>query len=219
MSGDGYAGGSPHVHLVCSEGYVVVGGAGTVQTLSGDGFREYPLEEGTVLWFQPGVIHRLTTKESLELVVVMQNSGLPEAGDAVLTFPPANLVNRGAYERAANIIENGSQSLELARRRRDKAVTGFTQLSAEVRAGRLESLNDFLDQAGALVAPRAAIWSTMIAEGPQRDVEDSLSRLRALAAGEYSHLLRSRVDVLENPPAQTLGMCGFLAAYDPMRSA
>lgn len=39
---DGVCGGSPHLHLVCTEAYVVTGGRGAVQTLSPDGYREIP---------------------------------------------------------------------------------------------------------------------------------------------------------------------------------
>src|SRR5690242_19988572 len=88
---DGLVGGPPHMHLTCSEGYVVTAGEGLVQTLTTKGYEETPLSAGTVAWFPPGTIHRLVNRGGLQLVVVVQNSGLPEAGDAVLTFPPAVL--------------------------------------------------------------------------------------------------------------------------------
>lgn len=34
---DGVCGGTPHLHLVCSEAYVVTGGRGAVQTLTASG--------------------------------------------------------------------------------------------------------------------------------------------------------------------------------------
>ena len=38
---DGVCGGSPHLHLVCTEAYVVTGGRGAVQTLTvADGYRD-----------------------------------------------------------------------------------------------------------------------------------------------------------------------------------
>ncbi|GAB3933930.1 hypothetical protein GCM10027614_05990 [Micromonospora vulcania] len=39
---DGLVGGTPHVHLCCTEGYVVTDGEGAVQTLTATGFRETP---------------------------------------------------------------------------------------------------------------------------------------------------------------------------------
>ena len=56
---DGACGGSPHVHLVCTEAYVVAAGAGAVQTLGGDGYLETPLRPDDVVWFAPGTVHRL----------------------------------------------------------------------------------------------------------------------------------------------------------------
>ena len=100
---DGLHGGSPHVHLACTEGYVVVGGFGRVQTLSAAGFAETVLTPLTVAWFSPGVIHRLVNEQDLRIVVMMQNAGLPEAGDAVLTFPSHVLADPAAYARAASL--------------------------------------------------------------------------------------------------------------------
>jgi mannose-6-phosphate isomerase-like protein (cupin superfamily) len=78
---DGRCGGTPHMHLACSEGYVVTGGHGVVQTLTASGFEATRLQAGTVDWFTPGTIHRLVNEGDLRITVLMQNSGLPEAGD------------------------------------------------------------------------------------------------------------------------------------------
>ncbi|MZD03562.1 cupin domain-containing protein, partial [Streptomyces sp. SID5785] len=84
---DGLCGGTPHIHLTCSEGYVVIGGRGAVHTLTAEGHRRTPLTAGTVAWFTPGTVHRLVNEDgALRIVVLMQNGGLPEAGDAVLTL-------------------------------------------------------------------------------------------------------------------------------------
>jgi mannose-6-phosphate isomerase-like protein (cupin superfamily) len=85
---DGLPGGSAHVHLASTEGYLVLSGAGRLQTLSERGYAQTPLHPGDCLWFTPGTIHRLVNDSELRLLVVMQNAGLPEHGDAVLTFPP-----------------------------------------------------------------------------------------------------------------------------------
>ncbi|HJP80470.1 MAG TPA: cupin domain-containing protein [Pseudonocardiaceae bacterium] len=103
---DGVCGGSPHLHLACTEAYVVVGGRGAVQTLTAAGLTETPLSAGTVVWFSPGTIHRAVNHDgALRIVVLMQNSGLPEAGDAVF----------------AGVVDEAS-----ARARRDLAVRGFS---------------------------------------------------------------------------------------------
>lgn len=56
---DGLVGGSPHLHFACAEAYLVIKGRGSVQTLSSEGFREIPLLTGSLVWFTPGLIHRL----------------------------------------------------------------------------------------------------------------------------------------------------------------
>ena len=81
---DGLPGGSAHVHLASTEGYVVASGAGRLQTLGERGYAETALRPGDCLWFTPGTIHRLVNEGDLRLFVVMQNAGLPEHGDAVL---------------------------------------------------------------------------------------------------------------------------------------
>ncbi|MFF8846268.1 cupin domain-containing protein [Streptomyces sp. NPDC015127] len=122
---DGLCGGTPHMHLVCSEAYVVIDGSGSVQTLTTCGFADTPLHPGDVVRFTPGTIHRLVNDGGLRLVVLMQNSGLPEAGDAVFTFPAPVLADPHAYQAAAALT--GDQAAA-ARRRRDLALEGFLAL-------------------------------------------------------------------------------------------
>ena len=78
---DGLPGGSAHVHLASTEGYVVLEGAGRLQTLGERGYAETPLRPGECLWFTPDTIHRLVNDGGLRLLIVMQNAGLPEHGD------------------------------------------------------------------------------------------------------------------------------------------
>ena len=79
---DGLAGGTPHLHTVSGEAYLVVSGRGRLQTVDAAGFAEHPLAAGALVWFDPGVIHRVVNDGDLEVRVIMQNAGLPEAGDA-----------------------------------------------------------------------------------------------------------------------------------------
>ncbi len=91
-----------------------------------------------VVTFTPGAVHRLVDADGrLRIVVAMQNSGLPEAGDAVFTSPPEILRDPGRYGQAATVTD-----AEGARRRRDLAIEGFLRL----RDG--ESLEDFHRAAG-----------------------------------------------------------------------
>ena len=76
---DGLHGGSPHLHTVSAEGYVVLGGRGAVQTLSGEGYDEQPLAPGVMLWFTPGTVHRMTGLEDCDILEV----STPELDDVV----------------------------------------------------------------------------------------------------------------------------------------
>ncbi|MBA2280485.1 MAG: cupin domain-containing protein, partial [Acidimicrobiia bacterium] len=130
---DGLAGGTPHLHTVCTEAYAVVAGSGAVQTLTASGYREVPLEPGAFVWFTPGTIHRLVNHGDLEILVLMANAGLPEAGDMVLTLPLAVLADPEAYAAAAVLPADDSTTAgpgDAARQRRDLAVPAFLDLVA-----------------------------------------------------------------------------------------
>ncbi|CAN5625178.1 hypothetical protein BH18ACT1_BH18ACT1_18890 [soil metagenome] len=110
---DGLAGGTPHLHTVCSEAYCVAAGRGAVQTLTPAGFAETPLAPGVLVSFGPGTVHRLVNGGDLELFVVMANAGLPEAGDLVVTVPDEVLDDPAAYSEVATVATEAE-----ARRRR-----------------------------------------------------------------------------------------------------
>ena len=84
------------------------------------------------MWFTPGTIHRAVNRGGLEVVVVMQNAGLPEAGDAVMTFPPEVVADPARYAAAAALPPDAEDDElgEAVRRRRDLAVDGFLRLTA-----------------------------------------------------------------------------------------
>jgi mannose-6-phosphate isomerase-like protein (cupin superfamily) len=218
-AGDGVCGGSPHVHLACTEAYVVVGGRGAVQTLTAEGPRETPLRAGSVVWFGPGTVHRAVNHDgALRVVVVMQNSGLPESGDAVLTFPPDVLADREAYRRAAALDAPGAAHAAdetAARRRRDLAVRGFLRLVEEVKGGNVAALEDFYRRAVALVADRVAGWPDIVAHGPGEAVRRTEEHLAALRDGRIDHLLDAavRAESAPAPDGRRLGMCGHLDTY------
>src|ERR1700735_3341995 len=129
LAPDGLAGGSPHMHFACSEAYLVIKGRGAVQTLSSSGFREIPLRAGSMIWFTPGLIHRLVnTDAQLEIFAVMENAGLPEDGDSVLPFPFKYLQDEDSYWQSASLENAGlapADQQEAACKRRDLAVRGF----------------------------------------------------------------------------------------------
>ncbi|WP_426511182.1 cupin domain-containing protein [Dactylosporangium sp. McL0621] len=207
---DGLHGGTPHMHLTCSEGYVVIAGEGRVQTLSGEGYRETPLQAGTVAWFRPGTIHRLVNDDGLQLVVLMQNSGLPEAGDAVLTFPVDTLGDPDAYRAAATLP--GGADLAPAYRRRDLAVTGFLAM----RAAGPEAFTEFCRAAAALVAPRLGDWRQRWETGALEVALETGRQLDALEKSDVTHLAGGGIEVLPQPTESGKhGMCGLLSTYIP----
>ncbi|MFD7459419.1 cupin domain-containing protein [Streptomyces sp. NPDC059868] len=187
---DGVCGGTPHTHLVCSEAYVVAGGRGAVQTLTASGYEVTPLAPGTVAWFTPGTVHRLVNEGGLRITVLMQNSGLPEAGDAVLTLPPRHLADPETYAAATTIPADAPEAEQerIARARRDLALEGYREL----RAGGPEAPAAFHRAAAAAATGH---------------------RLDRLAEGDASHLAEAAVRA-EQPLARgRFGMCGRLDVY------
>ncbi|WP_459707952.1 cupin domain-containing protein [Actinophytocola sp. KF-1] len=208
---DGLHGGTPHLHLCCTEAYVVVGGAGRVQTLSGqDGFAEHDLRPGTVLWFTPGTIHRLVNDGDLEIIVLMSNSGLPEAGDAVLTFPLDVVRDPERYAAACALPDGGAPGTDVttAYRRRDLAVQGFHEL----REGGL--LDEFYAAAMKLKQPLLDDWRERWESGAREAAERTGRQIAALIDGNPAHLRESRVSGKPGPDEEgRLGMCGLLNTY------
>jgi mannose-6-phosphate isomerase-like protein (cupin superfamily) len=205
---DGELGGSPHVHLACTEAYVVQAGRGRVQTLGADGYQEVAVEPLDVVWFTPGVIHRLVNDGGLEILVIMQNEGLPEAGDAILAFPPEVLADAEAYARAAAVGDDPAQ-------RRDLAVRGFIELRKRVEAEGPAALEPFWAAALALVAPHLAEWEERWRRGPLAAAQHTGEILAALRAGDTGTLAEAHVQhTRAHDDPRATGMCGRLATVD-----
>ncbi|MDF3145360.1 cupin domain-containing protein, partial [Streptomyces sp. T21Q-yed] len=184
---DGACGGTPHLHLACSEAYVVTGGRGAVQTLTTSGYEVTPLQAGTVAWFTPGTIHRLVNEGDLRITVLMQNSGLPEAGDAVLTLPPEYLTDPETYARATVIPADAPEEEQerVARARRDLALEGYRALR---EAEGPQALAAFHRAAAALVRPRIAEWRERWRQGAEASATATGAQLDWLERGESPHL-------------------------------
>jgi hypothetical protein len=251
---DGACGGSPHVHLACTEAYVVTAGEGSVQTLTvEDGFRETPLEPGVVAWFTPGTVHRMVrgrggsagaaadgsgpgdglgiggpgdgfgiggdtgggAPDGLRVTVLMGNGGLPEAGDAVFTFPPEVLADPDAYAAAASLpAKEGPDAERAARERRDLAVEGYLKLQQAVRDGDLRPLRAFHGAAARLVGPKSAAWRSRWRAGALAAAELTGQHLAALSAGDASHLSAARVRSSGPTRRGGYGMCGRRDEYE-----
>ena len=216
--------GTPHLHTASSEGYVVLAGAGSVQTLGPHGFAETVLVPGAVVWFTPGVVHRLVNDGGLEILAVMSNSGLPEAGDAVLTFPVEVLDDVGRYRQAAALPAPGPRPghedadddvvAEAARTRRDLALEGFATLRARVEHEGPAGLDDLYAAAGRLVADRVPQWQKIWAAGVLAQTTATAQALAGLAEGNAQHLAQSAVgSAAARPGPRRYGMCGRLQTW------
>jgi mannose-6-phosphate isomerase-like protein (cupin superfamily) len=211
-AGDGVCGGTPHLHLTCSEAYVVTGGRGAVQTLTASGYEVTPLAPGTVAWFTPGTVHRLVDEGGLRITVLMQNGGLPEAGDAVLTLPPAYLSDRRTYAAATVIPADASEGEKerIARARRDLALEGYRALR---EADGPEPLAAFHRAAAALVRPRLAEWRERWRRGARAAASATGEQLDRLERGDVSHLAETAVRAEQPAERGKYGMCGRLDVY------
>lgn len=214
---DGLEGGTPHLHTASTEAYVVTAGHGALQTIDMSGFRETELGAGSTVWFTPGTIHRAINRGGLDVVVVMQNAGLPEAGDAIMTFPPEIVSDPARYRTAATLPSGDLPEdvmEEAARRRRDLAVQGFLQLAASVEAGDVAPLERFYDSAVALVRPAVPGWRRTWQDTVARETSRTADVLADLERGDGQHLRNAML--LESPPSPTFGwgMCGRLRTHD-----
>ncbi|MFJ9535671.1 cupin [Streptomyces sp. NPDC101225] len=211
---DGVCGGSPHLHLVCTEAYVVTGGRGAVQTLSPDGYRDIPLEAGSVAWFTPGTVHRMVQGGELRVTVLMENSGLPEAGDAVFTFPPQVLADPEAYADAATLPPGaGADTETAARRRRDLAVEGYLVLREALVAGDEGPYREFQRAAARLVRDKVPRWRELWRAGALAAAARTGARLDALAAGGDDHLADATAHRTGPTRMGGFGMCGRRDEY------
>jgi mannose-6-phosphate isomerase-like protein (cupin superfamily) len=219
LAPDGLLGGSAHFHFVCTECYYAISGRGRVQTLSAQGYREFPLETSGIVWFSPGTIHRLINDGDLEILVVMQNAGLPEAGDFVLTMPDHILLDTEKYFDAASLSPQGevfASGEAAAYRRRDLAVQGFNELRERFDRGGDAVLQNFYESAARLIATKKDHWRTVYENGPLRATTATQQQLSALQNGDVSHLMDGSAHALAAlGPNRKFGMCGTLGTYLP----
>ncbi len=214
---DGLEGGTPHLHTVSTEAYVVIAGSGALQTLDLTGPRETPLGPGSTVWFTPGTVHRAVNHGGLEVVVVMSNAGLPEAGDAVMTFPPDILADPERYRRAATLPEGDDATVAAAvARRRNLAVEGFLPIADALRSGDDAPLRRLYAAAVALVGAKAAAWRDLWERTVAAETRRTAMILDALERGDGSHL--EAAALAESRPTERWGMCGHLRAHDVHRT-
>ncbi len=210
---DGVPGGGAHVHLACSEIYYILKGTGSIELLSIDGLQTVPLEPHQAVFFRPGIFHRVVNpNRDLELLAIMQNGGLPERGDFVMSFPPEVLANPALYTQSLRCT-----TMADAIKRRDLSLTGFTALKAAFARSLEEgqtALRAFYRQARNIIAPKVDGFEWVLKQGAQNEVKDSLDACDFIRVGRTDYLERSRHSVLHpfDGPAKP-GMCGELHPY------
>ncbi len=169
---DGLITGGAHFHGVCSEIYYVLAGTGHVELLSLNGYEKVELRPNKVVFFRPGVIHRLVNpNKNLEILLIMQNGGLPERGDFILTFHPEIMADTTRYMAAAKAA-NISEALT----RRNKANEGFNDLRDTMQAdpahGR-EKLRVFYDHARRILLPKVDGFEWVLKSGSLYEAKSS----------------------------------------------
>jgi mannose-6-phosphate isomerase-like protein (cupin superfamily) len=215
LTPDGQRGGTPHFHFLCTEMYFVLAGSGSVEIIDANGFSKVDLFPHSALIFSPGTIHRLINPNGdLELLVIMQNSGLPERGDNVVCFGEQYLRDDASFAEAMKVT-----SVEDAYRRRDRGVEGFLQLKAAFARGAgdgRDALAAFYQQATERTHHLRDHWKQVITQGAMAEVGASLAFLDALDAGQAEHLMGSQQHLIHAGEYTKPGFCGHLNRYfDP----
>lgn len=208
---DGQRGGTPHMHLLCSEMYFVLAGSGAVEMIDANGFSRVELRPNDALTFTPGTIHRLINPNGdLELLILMEHNGLPESGDNVVCLEEHYLADDATFAEAMR-----APSLEAAYQRRDRGVNGFLKLKAaftESESTGRASFERFLQLALARTAPFRAGWLEIL-QNEQAAAAAALNQHQALDKGQIDNLLRAEHGVTASQEATRLGFCGHLHRY------
>jgi hypothetical protein len=147
----------------------------------------------------------------------MQNAGLPEAGDLVITFAPDVMADPGRYANAATLPEaerTTAGSGAAARARRDAAVEAFVALRDANSSDGGAALRQFHQHAVQRVHPLLCPFEQVWRDGPLRAATATGDQLRSLADGTGDHLAAASVHRLPPPTGdRRMGCCGTLGTY------
>ncbi len=214
---DGVCGGSPHMHTASTEAYLVLSGTGLVETIRSSGYESHDLAANDLLWFSPGTIHRIVNTGDLDILAIMQNGGLPEAGDAVLTFEPDIVADPERYSRTAALAAtppSGSLA-QASRTRRDAAMAGYQRLKDAALAGDFDAVEQFQRDAVRLVQSRVPGWQELWSRTIAPEAARTEQWLADLAEGRFSHFKDAVVSrTAPANPERIFGMCGMLQKWD-----
>lgn len=211
---DGQRSGTPHMHLACDEMYFGLVGHGTVELITLDGFNRLPMSPGVAIVFTPGTIHRAINPDGdLEILVIMQNKGLPERGDVAICFPPPIMTDKHAYEDAMKVDCDVT-----AKSRRDMGVSGFLELkkafSRSLDEGR-EALDRFYQAAVERTRDQYPGWEKIVADGPAEQVRRTQQTLKKLSGNSIESLQEGQFLKVETASCPSFGFCGHIHSYQP----
>lgn len=212
---DGQRGGTPHMHLLCTEMYFVLSGSGALEMIDAHGFSRVELQPNAAVLFSPGTIHRLINPNSdLEILVIMQNSGLPERGDNVVCFTEAWMDSDERYGSAMKVT-----NLQEAYLRRDRGVNGFLTLKSafdQSLENGCAALNQFYELAQERTEQFQPDWAKIVHDGAVATVSETMHQLQALQNHDISYLTQAQNQLIPPNENRTLGFCGHLNRYfDP----
>jgi hypothetical protein len=153
----------------------------------------------------------------------MQNSGLPEAGDCVLSLPEEYLDSSTRYREIANLppSDAGHDRIEThAKQRKDLSVKGFVELRSRVEEEGPQALDAFYRAAAALCEDQTAEWRELWHLGAEQASATTGAQILALDDRDLSYLDSGVLQVANlRVGSPRPGMCGRITNFDPEPSA
>jgi len=204
----GNHGGCAHIHAICHEVYYVLSGRGRGEFHDPErGYSSEPLKPGTLLQFEPGILHKLFSDGNLVILAMLGNAGLAEAGDARIWFGPEVDAEPEAYRLHAALPAHAK--LENALARRDASSVAYAKLCETYTKDReawRSQLLAFRNRHLENIAKQRNNLDPIIDVAHVAWGRDSQRRLRALPNMPDAKPVKK----YQLPPETRLGMCGLL---------
>ncbi|WP_434359976.1 cupin domain-containing protein [Parasalinivibrio latis] len=124
-AGDNVGSGCAHVHGIAEEAYLGLKGHGAIDLHDlKNGYRRVIITEGTFVQFPPWTMHRAVNLDNSQVLVIMGEDGLPEAGDMRIYFGEDIDRDEESYQLWAGKVKTREDALA----RRDKSSVAHTEL-------------------------------------------------------------------------------------------
>ena len=155
----------------------------------------------------------------LEIIIVMQNGGLPEAGDCVLSLPHSYLKDSTSIGRWQTCLLRTRVANRSRRTRSAERICRWPVLSnygPRVEQEGPQALDEFYRSAAALTHDQLEEWRELWHNGAERAVATTGDQLRALESVELAHLQDGALrEANPRPGSPRPGMCGRITNFDP----